>query len=300
MVIDSKAIFSPTILKDKVALITGGGSGIGLEIATYYGKHGAKVAIMGRRKHVVEEAAESLNSQGINAVGISGDVRKKEDCVRAVETVMKELGRLDILINGAAGNFLTPAEDLSPNGFKTVIDIDTIGTFTMCHSALHCLKRGGPGKPADAIGVIINISTTIQYSAAWYQIHVSAAKAANDSMTRSLALEWGHDYGIRVNSIAPGPIDETPGMDKLAKKAGPSGESFSNIPLGKMGEKWDVAMAAIFLASDAGKYVTGAALAVDGGSWFGQPRHVSKEAVRQFSLEYEKSRKAALAAKSKL
>ncbi|XP_024356925.1 peroxisomal 2,4-dienoyl-CoA reductase [(3E)-enoyl-CoA-producing] isoform X1 [Physcomitrium patens] len=278
--------FRNTVLKGKVALITGGGSGICFEIATQFGLHGAMVAIMGRRKHVLDAAVASLESLGIRAVGVQGDVRKKEDASRVVETVVEELGRLDILINGAAGNFLSAAEDLSPNGFKTVMDIDTVGTFTMSHAAVNYLKQGGKGKGPNEGGVIISISATLHYSANWYQIHVSAAKAAVDSLTRSLALEWGTDYKIRCNGIAPGPISGTPGMEKLnPEEAGIS--SGDAVPLGKMGEKWDIAMAAIFLASESGKYINGAVLPVDGGSWLAKPRYISKEQLRQFGRAVE-------------
>ncbi|KAK1587953.1 hypothetical protein Q3G72_018624 [Acer saccharum] len=148
---------------------------------------------MGRRKQVLDSALQSL---GIKAVGFVGDVRKQEDAKRVQESTFKHFGRLDILVNAAAGNFLVSAEDLSPNGFKTVMDIDSIGTFTMCYEALKYLKKGGPGRGSSSDGTILNISATLHYTASWYQIHVSAAKAAIDSITRNLALEWGTDYDI--------------------------------------------------------------------------------------------------------
>lgn len=304
MGLDSKSIFSDSILQGKVALITGGGTGIGRNIATYYVKHGAKVALMGRRRHVLDETAAELASQGFTAIAVDGDVKKKEDATRVVQTVFQKLGRLDILINGAAGNFLSAAEDLSGNGLRAVLEVDTIGAYTMSHASLHYLKRGGQGKkPEELGGCILNISATVQYAALWYQTHLSAAKSANDSLTRSLALEWGTDFGIRVNNLSPGTISDTPGMTKLCYIFGAKDptdeEPYKKIvPLGGMGEKWDVSMAAIYLASDAAKYVNGATLAVDGGLWLGQPRRVSHETIRQFSREYEQSRKAAL--KSKL
>lgn len=164
------------------------------------------------------------------------------------------------------------------------MDIDSVGTFTMCHEALKYLKKGGPGKGSSCGGIILNISATLHYTASWYQIHVSAAKvwqhlififsisfffliiynnitillatmlsspqAAVDSVTRSLALEWGTDYDIRVNGIAPGPINDTPGMSKLLPEE--MGNSMELMPLFKLGEKWDIAMAAVYLSSDAG------------------------------------------------
>ncbi|KAG5001090.1 hypothetical protein AAZX31_08G232900 [Glycine max] len=294
--------FRPEILKGKVALITGGASGIGFEISTQFGKHGASVALMGRRKQVLQSAVSVLQSLAIPAVGFEGDVRKQEDAVRVVESTFKHFGRIDILVNAAAGNFLVSAEDLSPNGFRTVLDIDSVGTFTMCHEALKYLKKGGEGRSnSSSGGSIINISATLHYTASWYQIHVSAAKAAVDATTRNLALEWGTDYDIRVNGIAPGPISDTPGMSKLAPDE-ISSKARDYMPLYKLGEKWDIAMAALFLVSDAGKFINGDIMIVDGGLWLSRPRHLAKEAVKQVSRSVEnRSRNASVSVpKSKL
>ncbi|GMY33238.1 peroxisomal 2,4-dienoyl-CoA reductase [Fagus crenata] len=279
--------FKAEILKGKVALITGGGSGIGFEISTQFGKHGASIAIMGRRKQILDSAVSALHSLGIPAAGFEGDVRKQEDAKRVVESAFKHFGRVDILVNAAAGNFLVSAEDLSPNGFRTVMDIDSVGTFTMCHEALKYLKKGGPGRSSSGGGSILNISATLHYTASWYQIHVSAAKAAVDATTRNLALEWGTDYDIRVNGIAPGPIGDTPGMSKLVPDEINS-KAKDYMPLYKLGEKWDIAMAALYLASDAGKFVNGTIMIVDGGLWLSRPRHLPKEAVKQLSRAVEK------------
>ncbi|KAL0300953.1 UNVERIFIED_CONTAM: Peroxisomal 2,4-dienoyl-CoA reductase [Sesamum calycinum] len=284
--------FKADILRGKVALLTGGGSGIGFEISTQFGKHGASVAIMGRRRNVLDDAVSALQSLGIPAVGFEGDVRKREDAKRVVEATVKHFGKLDILVNAAAGNFLTSAEDLSPNGFKTVMDIDSVGTFTMCHEALPYLKKGGSGRSSSTGGFILNISATLHYTAAWYQIHVSAAKAAVDALTRNLALEWGTDYDIRVNGIAPGPIGDTPGMSKLAPQEIDS-KARDYMPLFKLGTKWDIAMAAVYLASDAGKFINGSILPVDGGLWLSRPRHLPKDAVKQLSRTVEKRSRAA-------
>lgn len=280
--------FKAGILNGKVALITGGASGIGFEISTQLGKHGASVALMGRRKQIIQSAVSVLQSLTIPAVGFEGDVRKQEDAARVVESTFKHYGRIDILVNAAAGNFLVAAEDLSPNGFRTVLDIDSVGTFTMCHEALKYLKKGGEGRSGSSGGgLIINISATLHYTASWYQVHVSAAKAAVDATTRNLALEWGSDYDIRVNGIAPGPITDTPGMYKLAPDE-ISNKTREDKPLFKLGEKWDIAMAALYLASDAGKYINGHTMIVDGGLWLSQPRSLPKEAVRQVSRSVEK------------
>ncbi|CAM8888110.1 unnamed protein product [Rhodiola kirilowii] len=286
--------FKADALKGKVALVTGGGSGIGFEICTQFGKHGASIAIMGRRRNVLDSAVSALKELGIPAVGFEGDVRKQEDAKRVVESTFQHFGKLDILVNNAAGNFLASAEDLSPNGFRTVLDIDSVGTFTMCHEALKYLKKGGPGRSSSSSGgTILSISATLHYTASWYQIHVSAAKAAVDATTRNLALEWGTDYDIRVNGIAPGPIGETTGMSKLAPDEITS-KAREYMPLYKLGKKWDIAMAALYLASDAGKFINGTTLIVDGGLWLSRPRHLPKEQVKQLSRTVEKRSRTTL------
>ncbi|KAH6777156.1 short-chain dehydrogenase-reductase B [Perilla frutescens var. hirtella] len=284
--------FKSDALKGKVALLTGGGSGIGFEISTQFGKHGASVAIMGRRKNVLDDAVSALTSLGIPAVGFEGDVRKREDAQRVVEATVKHFGKLDILVNAAAGNFLVAAEDLSPNGFKTVMDIDSVGTFTMCLEALKYIKKNGPGRNSSSGGLILNISATLHYTASWYQLHVSAAKAAIDALTRNLALEWGTDYDIRVNGIAPGPIEDTAGLSKLLPQE-ISNKTNDSMPLFRFGEKWDIAMAAVYIASDAGKYINGSILPVDGGMWLSKPRHIAKDAVKKISRSVEKRSRVA-------
>ncbi|KAJ4977135.1 hypothetical protein NE237_002241 [Protea cynaroides] len=268
----------------------------------------------------------------IRAIGFQGDVRKREDAIRVLESTVTHFGRLDILVNNAAGNFLVSAEDLTPNGFRTVMDIDSVGTFTMCHEALKYLKKGGPGRGLASGGTIVNISVTLHLTASWYQIHVAAAKAAVDSITRSLALEWGTDYDIRVNGIAPArnqvstryapyrpipdlygtdtrylihcaprPIRETTGTRKLVLVE-MKNKATEYMPLYKMGEKWDIAMAAVYLASDAGKYINGTTLVADGGLWLSKPRPIPKEVVMELSRVVEKrSRETPIGvAKSKL
>lgn len=183
----SSSPFHPDCLQGKIALVTGGGSGIGFAIASELLQHGCVgVLIMGRRRTFLERAAKSL---GQNRVRIwAGNVRQPKDCEAAISECLSKFGRLDILVNGAAGNFLVRAEDLTPKGLATVMAVDALGTFNMSRAAFSVLKGGG---------IIINISATLQYGATWWQAHASAAKAAVDSLTRSLALEWG-TYGIRV------------------------------------------------------------------------------------------------------
>ncbi|KAK9077659.1 hypothetical protein SSX86_005996 [Deinandra increscens subsp. villosa] len=272
--------FKPEILKGKVALLTGGASGIGFEISTQYGKHGASIAIMGRRKAIVDSAVSSLHSLGIPAVGFAGDVRKQEDAKRVVAINRRTLRKARYSCECCSWEL-------------SVLDIDSVGTFTMCHEALNYLKKGGPGRSSgDSGGMILNISATLHYTATWYQVHVAAAKAAVDAITRNLALEWGTDYDIRVNGIAPGPIGDTAG----ARKLGPDeikSKTHELMPLFKFGEKWDIAVAALYLASAAGKYVNGTTLVVDGGLWLSHPRYLPKEEVKMLSRIVEKRARTA-------
>lgn len=192
--------FRADILKGKVAFITGGGSGINFGVAKALASHGADIAMMGRREQVLKDACQELETFGVRTYFKSGDVRLPEACQEALAGAEKALGRIDILVNGAAGNFLCPPEDLSPNGFKTVVDIDLNGTFNMCRFGFAPLKA--------TKGLILNISATLHYVGTPYQAHVSAAKAGVDALTRNLAAEWGPE-GIRVCGIAPGPIGDT-------------------------------------------------------------------------------------------
>ncbi|XP_022864734.1 peroxisomal 2,4-dienoyl-CoA reductase-like isoform X2 [Olea europaea var. sylvestris] len=153
------------------------------------------------------------------------------------------------------------------------------------------LKKDGPGRNSFSGGFILNINATLHYTASWYQIHVSAAKATFDALTRNLALEWGTDYEIRVIGIAPGPIGETIGMRKLMPREINS-KARDYMPLYKLGEKWDIAMTALHLASDAGKYINGTTIIVDGGLWLSHPRHLAKDAVKDLSRTVEKRSRA--------
>eukprot|EP00899_Mesostigma_viride_P029649 jgi/Mesvir1/986/Mv17529-RA.1 len=293
--------FRDDVLKGCTAFITGGGSGIGFEISRQFGKHGARVAIMGRRAKVLDGAVEALAKEGITAIAVQGDVRNVEDAQRAVQ----KAGRIDILVNCAAGNFLAPPEDMSVNAFRTVLDIDAVGTFNLSKAALPYLMESAKSMAEDASGceapwlsggtagtgrvfggpVIINISATLHYAATWYQSHVSAAKAAVDSITRSLALEWG-EHGIRCVGVAPGPTAQTAGLAKLAP--GFSDEMVrETVPLGRMVEPWDLAMCCVYLASTAGRLVSGDTIIVDGGQWMWMPRLAPPEVIREISRSLE-------------
>lgn len=272
--------FLATCLSNRVALITGGGSGICYEITKQLLLHGCTGALIcGRRESVLEKACHSLHADTkANVAFFVLDVRDSDRCVEAVAYCLRRFGRLDILINGAAGNFLAPAEFLSPKGFRTVMEIDTVGTFHMAHASFAALRK-------SSSGIIINISATLQYGATWYQAHASAAKSAVDSLTRSLALEWG-TYGIRVVGIAPGPIADTPGMTKLAPEMD-EGLAKDTVPLERWGRKEEIGHAAIYLCT--AEYITGDVLVVDGGQWLWKPQVVPREMVTELSKKVEKA-----------
>ncbi|MEZ4450146.1 MAG: SDR family oxidoreductase [Nannocystaceae bacterium] len=251
------SVFKENALAGHVALITGGGSGICRGIAEAYLSHGAAVCITSRRAELLEAAARELGERtGGQVIGVAADVRDPDAIAAAVARTVERFGRLDTLVNGAAGNFLAPAVALSPKGFKTVVDIDLCGTFNACKAAFEALREAGDG-------LVLNISATLHYHGTPLQIHASAAKAGVDAVTRNLAVEWGA-LGIRVNAIAPGPIGDTEGMRRLAP--GDAAERLSReIPLRRFGTIAEIADAAVFLRSKAASYVTGAVLVVDGG-----------------------------------
>jgi 2,4-dienoyl-CoA reductase [(3E)-enoyl-CoA-producing], peroxisomal len=255
------------LLKGKAALITGGGTGICRGIALAFAAHGCDVAITSRRLEHLEPTAEELRARGVRAFAKAADVRDPAAVSEAVSAIAAELGRIDILINGAAGNFICLAENLSPNGFGTVVDIDLKGTFNMSRAALPHLKAQG--------GSVVNISATLPYLGTMGQAHASAAKAGVDSLTRTLAVEWG-PHRIRVNGIAPGPIEGTEGVRRLTNEK--SRESAQRLnPLGRMGTVDDIANAALYLCSDAASFVNGVTLVVDGGLWLRSARILGEE-----------------------
>ena len=256
-------VFRPDALAGRVALVTGGGTGICRGIAGAYARLGADVAIVSRKQEVLDATAAELGSATGRAVlAIQADVRDPDAIGRAVRATVERFGKLDTLVNGAAGNFLAPAAALSPNGFRTVIDIDLNGTFNASRAAFEALQQSGDG-------LILNISATLHYHGTPLQIHASAAKAGVDAVTRNLAVEWGR-FGIRVCGLAPGPIAETEGMRRLA--TGDLGaKAKAAIPAGRFGEIDEIAAAAVFLRSPAAAYISGHVLVVDGGHCVATP-----------------------------
>ncbi len=250
-------VFAENILQGKVAFVTGGGTGITGGIARAMTESGAKVVITSRKQENLEPMKNLIEQKGGECFAVAADVRDFAAVENAINQTIEKFGKIDIVVNGAAGNFLCKADELSANGFGTVLDIDAKGTFNVCRAAFEELKKSR--------GQILNISATLHLAATPMQIHVSAAKAAVDAITRNLSVEWGR-YGIRVNGIAPGPIEDTQGMKRLLPE--PLKEKLAKkIPLQRFGRITDIENAAMFLCSDAASYISGVTLVVDGGHW---------------------------------
>jgi peroxisomal 2,4-dienoyl-CoA reductase len=265
-------VFRPGLFDGRVALITGGGSGIGRGIADTLAALGAHVVLASRKQERVDAAAAEIRAAGGKASGVAVDVRDQERVREVVARVAEDHARLDILVNNAAGNFYAPSETLSANAWKSVIEIDLYGTFFCSQAVLPVMRTSGGGS-------IVNISMTLHYRGWPLMAHATAAKAGIDALTRTLALEWAKDR-IRVNAIAPGPIP-TEGVRK-AFTPPPTAEGVPDvfaveramesyakraIPLARWGSPADIAGMAAYLCSPAASWITGAIMVVDGGEW---------------------------------
>lgn len=263
--------FRSGILDGQVALITGGATGIGFGIAELLGALGAHVVIASRKQEHLDKAAASLTTNGTRVSTVVVDVRDADRVKSMVEQVRGERGRIDILVNNAAGNFYAPSESMSANAWKAVVEIDLNGTFFCSQAVFPVMKAQGGGR-------IISISMTLHYRGWPLMAHATAAKAGIDALTRTLALEWAR-HGIRVNAVAPGPIP-TEGVRKAFTPPSASGvpdvfaveralEDYArkSIPLGRWGTPADIAGMVAFLASPAADWVTGSIFVIDGGEW---------------------------------
>ena len=254
----------------RTVFVAGGTSGINLGIAKAFAERGANLAVISRSAPRVEAAVDELKQHGGKVLGRSADVRDPAAVSAALEAAHAAFGDIDVLVSGAAGSFAAAALGMSPNAFKTVVDIDLIGTFNVLRIAHQFLRKPGAS--------IVSISAPQAVHATAMQAHVCAAKAGADMLIRVLALEWGAD-GIRVNSVIPGPIAETEGMARLAPTEDARAAVRRTVPLGRFGTKQEVADLVMFLASPLAAYITGAVIPVDGGSTAGTNRHAHLQAA---------------------
>lgn len=252
--------FKDQVLAGKVAFVAGASSGINLGIAQHFARAGAKVAIVSRSHEKITAAAKTIADQGFPAIGMAADVRDFASVDTALKAAHDRFGKIDIVLSGAAGNFIAPALGMSSNGFKTVVDIDLIGTFNVLRASFQYLNRPGAS--------LISITAPQAVNPAMFQAHVCAAKAGINMLTKCLAMEWG-PAGVRVNAISPGPIAETEGMARLAPTPEMETAVKRRVALRDYGTKTDIADAALFLSTDNAKYITGAILDVDGGMTLG-------------------------------
>jgi NAD(P)-dependent dehydrogenase (short-subunit alcohol dehydrogenase family) len=248
------------LLAGKVAFVAGGSSGINLGVAQRLAEVGCRVALISRSEEKITAAAKRITDLGFQAIGLQADVRDFAAVDRALATTVERFGKIDVVLSGAAGNFVASALGMSANGFKTVIDIDLIGTFNVLRASFQYLNRPGAS--------LISISAAQGVRPMIFQAHVCAAKAGINMLTKCLAMEWG-PAGVRVNAISPGPISDTEGMARLTPTPETEAELKSRIPLRSYGEKVDIAEAVIYLSSESARYISGVILDVDGASNLG-------------------------------
>jgi NAD(P)-dependent dehydrogenase (short-subunit alcohol dehydrogenase family) len=252
--------FQPHLLAGKVAVVAGASGGINLGIARQLARHGARVAILSRKEERIAAAGRALADEGLTVLARAADVRDYDAVAGVFRATVAQFGAVDVVVSGAAGNFHAPAAHLSPNGFRTVIEIDLIGTFHVLRAAFEHLRKPGAS--------LMSITAPGATAPRPFQAHANAAKAGINMLTRSLAMEWG-PAGVRVNAISPGPIAGTEGMSRLAATPEREQAIKQRLALRDYGQIDDIASMALFLASDASRYVTGAILDCDGGMVLG-------------------------------
>ena len=253
-------MFTKELLKKKIIIITGGGTGLGKSMAQRFGELGANLVITSRKLEVLEETAEELRTSGANVLPLQCDVRKPDEVEEMISRAIGEFGAVDVLVNNAAGNFISPTERLSPGGFKVIVDIVLNGTF-------NCTLSAGKEMIKNDGGVILNIITTYAWTGSGYVVPSACAKAGVLAMTRSLAVEWAK-YGIRTNAIAPGPFPTEGAWKRLVVPGlGIEKKMKKRIPLKRFGEQRELADLATFLISDGAGYINGEVVTIDGGEW---------------------------------
>jgi NAD(P)-dependent dehydrogenase (short-subunit alcohol dehydrogenase family) len=256
------SIFRENVLAGRTALVTGGGSGIGQRMAERFAEHGAKVMLVGRKQEKLDAAAAAIRERGGTAAGHAADVRDYAAIAAALKDAHDRFGDIDIVVCGAAGNFPAPVLGMSANGFKAVIDIDLLGTFNTCRAAYEYLRKPGAS--------VLAISASFAFQPTALQAHVGAGKAGVDILIKTLAIEWG-PAGIRCNCVTPGPTDDTEGMRRLAPDEDSRKRVERGVPLRRFGTKDELADLALFLCSDAARFITGGVYLCDGGMSLSRP-----------------------------
>ena len=254
-------MFKNDLLKNKTIIITGGGTGLGKSMATRFGELGANLVLTSRRQEVLDEAARDINDKtGTEILTVSTDIRHSDQVTEMVKKAIDKFGKIDCLLNNAAGNFISPTENLSENAFRTIIDIVLVGTF-------NCTQAAGKAMRDSEGGVILNIVTTYAFTGSGYVVPSACAKSGVLAMTRSLAVEWAK-YGIRTNAIAPGPFP-TKGAWKRLVPPGLNIEKkmMERVPLKRFGEHDELANLASYLMADESGYMNGEVITMDGGEW---------------------------------
>jgi NAD(P)-dependent dehydrogenase (short-subunit alcohol dehydrogenase family) len=250
--------FAPDLFRGRTVFVTGGGGTINAGIAQGFAELGANVALSGRTVSRLEQAAATMRGHAGEIMAVAADVQQIETLEAALAASERQLGKVDVLICGAAANFPAPAEQMTAEGFRKVISVDLLGSFNAARAAFAQLK--------ETRGNVIFVSATNSIMPFAFQAHVGSAKAGIDSLMRGLALEWGK-YGIRCNSVLPGPIEKTEGLRRLLTEEDIV-ELRTYVPLGRFGTIEDVAAVCCFLASPLASLLTGVSLVADGGQSF--------------------------------
>jgi NAD(P)-dependent dehydrogenase (short-subunit alcohol dehydrogenase family) len=251
---------APDLLKGRVAWITGGGSGLGRAMASRFAELGARVGVSGRREEPLAKIVDEIRTGGGEATLAACDVRDPAAVEAALEKVLAELGDVDVLVNNAAGNFLCPSEELSPNGFAAVVGIVLHGTF-------HCTRAVGRHWIATKRGgTVLSIATTYAATGSAFVLPSACAKAGVVALTRSLTVEWAR-YGIRLNAIAPGPIPTEGAFSRLLPAEEIAERKKKRIPAGRFGTPEELAELAAYMVSGAADWMRGEVVTLDGGEW---------------------------------